>query len=151
MDPDEPVYLPGGGLRIHVAAPVDEQAAGGDGRTGRKCVSGDRHRSAEAPQAAERYGRMQAQRLGDRGFGEPGLAVRQPGLRARFPCQLRQRPAECCRGRLVARDEEGHELIAQLAVRETRTVLVSYLEEQREDVGPVREVGRVAASGDLSE
>ena len=51
----------------------------------------------------------------------------------------------------MARDEQRHELIAQLAVRKRRTVLVACLEEQREDVGPVREVRRVAAPGDLRE
>ena len=94
---------------------------------------------------------MQAQRLGDRGLGEPGLAVGQPRLRLRVARHLRERPAQRRGGRLVPGDEQRHELIAQLAVRQRPAVFISRSQQQRQDVIPVAEVGRLPAAGDLRE
>ena len=48
----EAIHAPGRGLLVHVRAPVDEQAAGGDRRPGRELSAGDRHRMTEPPEAA---------------------------------------------------------------------------------------------------
>ena len=47
------------------------------------------------------------------------------------------RPAQLVRGRLVARGEHRHELIADLLVGHRRAVGVRRLDQEREDVGPV--------------
>ena len=94
---------------------------------------------------------MKAQRLGDRRLGQSGLAVGQPRLRLRVTGHLRERPAQRRGGRLVPGDEQGHQLVAQLAVRQRLAVLISRSQQQRQDVLPIAEVGRLAAAGDLRE
>jgi hypothetical protein len=51
----------------------------------------------------------------------------------------------------VSGDQQRHELVAEFPIRERVAVLVSGLQEQRQDVGPVAEVGGLAATGDLGE
>ena len=92
------------GAVVDVRAAVDEQAAGGERRARRQLPAGDRQRaSAQPPQAAQRYRRMQAQRLGDRRLGQPRLSVGQPRLRLGATRHLGERPAQRRGGRLVAR------------------------------------------------
>ena len=48
----------------------------------------------------------------------------------------------------MAGEHERQQLVAQLAVGERLAVLGAGAQEQREDVGPLVEVGRAAALGD---
>src|SRR3954468_11377833 len=52
---------------------------------------------------------------------------------------------------LVTRDQEGHQLVAQLGVAHRAAVLVAPLEQQAEDVVALLEVGRPPPGGDLVE
>ena len=58
-----------------------------------------------------------------------------------------ERPGQAGRGRLVAGDEQGHQLVADLDVGHLRAVLEAGLDEQRADVG----AGLPASLGDLGE
>jgi len=49
----------------------------------------------------------------------------------------------------VARDEQRHQLVAQLVVAHRRPVLVGRQQQHREDVVALGQVGHRAAAGDL--
>jgi hypothetical protein len=141
----EPVHPPGRRLRVDVRATVQEQGAGSD-RARRQLSPGDRRGRPQPPKRTQWHGRVQPQGLGDRGVGHAGLAGGQPGLRLRVGGDLCERPAQGGGGRLVSRDEQGEQLIAQLAVRQRNAVVGSRSHEQREDVGPLAEVGQLTAN-----
>ena len=93
---------------------------------------------------------MQAQRLAN-GRVEVGLVLAAALERVRSAEELVEGPRERGGRRLVAGEQQRDELVAQLAVGHRLAVLVTGLQQQREDVVTLGERGVVAPARDLLE
>ena len=78
--------------------------------------------------------------------GDGGLRPREHG---RVSQQQLERPRESGRRRLVARDDQRHELVAQLRVRHRLALLVRRHQQHREHVRALGEILGVAPARDL--
>ena len=117
---------------------------------GRQQVAADLQRRGQV--AADRGDdRAQAQRLLDRRLevGAGVLPLAPLGAQAldhgRVADQALQGPAQRRRRRLVAGQQQGHQLVAQLEVGQRLAVLVAGLQQHREDVVVAARVGLGAA------
>ena len=77
--------------------------------------------------------------------------VAEPAQHSGMPRQRLERPRERGGARLVPGHEQRHQLVAQLLVGHRAAVVVARLEEEREHVVALLEVGCVAARADLLE
>jgi hypothetical protein len=108
---------------------------------------------ARQPPRDERQDRPQAKRLLHHRVGV-GVVARSRLLAQavellRMPNETLDRPRERGGGRLVAGDQQRHELVAQFLVAHRPAILVAGLEEQREDVLALVQSGVVPAFRDL--
>ena len=112
--------------------------------------------SAGEAAAGDRHHRAQPQRLGDH-RPQVGVVVAaghllgQPLRRRRVAQQQVEAPGERGRCRLVAGEQQGHQLVAQLAVLHRPAVLESRRDQGREDVVALLQIGIRPPLGDLRE
>ena len=113
---------------------------------GRQLVAADLERLEQLAQH-ERDDRAQAQRLLDHRV-DVGRVAGEALQAAGVAHEALDRPGQRGRRRLVAGDEQRHELVAQLDVGHRLAVLVAGEQQHREDVVALGQVGRRAALGD---
>ena len=115
----------------------------------RELAAADLHRRLEPAQHDREHG-PQPQRLLDHRVDVGLVARAQPRPRVRVAGEPLERPRQRGRRRLVAGDQQRHELVAQLGVGHRRAVvLVAGAEQHREHVVALGDVGRRAAARDL--
>jgi hypothetical protein len=125
---------------------VDEVDAGGNDRPGRQDARAKLKRLLEDA-VAHRQGRTQPQDLLDDGIEVGTVHALLPDLAAQALIsfevaeEMLEGPGQGRGRRLVAGQQQGHELIAQLSVFESRAFLVACLEEKGEDVSARLELG----------
>ena len=138
----------GVGLGVDVGAPVHEVDAGRHVDARREQPAADLHRLGQAAQH-QRQDRAQAQRLLADGVDVVVVAVAQALEHARRAHRALDGPGERRRRRLVSGHQQRHQLVAQLLVGHRAAVLVAGLQQQREHVVALLEVGCAAALTDL--
>ena len=132
---------------------MHEVDAGGDRDARRQLVATDLDRLGEPPDD-DRDDRPQPQGLLDR-RGQvrvrAGLDLIAQALELlRMAAETLDRPGERGRGRLVAGDEQGEQLVTHLFVAHRAAVPVSGADQHREDVVALLEAPRPPVLGDLA-
>ena len=140
-------------LGVDLGIAVDEVDAGGDRGAGGQLVAADLDRLGQLADHQHDH-RAQPQRLLDR-RRQVGLVATGQGLGSQtlellgVADQALHRPGERGRGGLVAGDQQGQQLVADLGVAHRAAVLVAGGDQHREDVVALGEVLGQAALGDL--
>ena len=136
------------GVRVDVGVVMEQVGVGHETASGGVGPAADLVGLGDEARRGVRQHRAAAKRLLDR-RSQVGLAValvdllQQAPERGRLAGEALEGPRQRRRGRLVARDEKRHQLVAELLVAHRRPVLVAGVEEHREDV-----VAALASRGD---